>query len=123
VVNIHIKQQTGTADGGISLYELAIIETSAHPDIVMAALREAEELGVFATEYRYDSDTKTFFAKMKPSKDNNLRRVGVLAGVIDQFIEAITKEQAAKQPPDHHANREAHADACYGWQDGEPGAD
>lgn len=108
-VYIHVTQHVRTTNG-VEISMLAKFESSSHPDIVELALCEVASFGVLATAPRYDQDVDTFFVKVKPSDNRSEIRVEGVSALINQQIKRITAERSSQQPPNHHGDREAHAE-------------
>ena len=110
MADIRIKQHIKTTSDGDDVSMVTSFHSAAPRDFVERAIEEVETLGVFAKPYLYDADVDAFFVTVKSTDNRGEYRVETVSTFIKQRIKAVMEAAGSQQPPNHHGDREAHAE-------------
>lgn len=109
MVFVRIEQRVKVSVDGITISAVATFESPNHPDIIKTALEETAKLGIFSQPTGYDRDRDAFFVNLRPSEGSAADVEGVALLINDQIWET-TAQLTVLATPDHHGDRERHAE-------------
>lgn len=110
MADIRIKQHVRSTSDGDDVSMVTGFHSAAPRDFIERAIEEVATLGVFAKPHRYDRDVDAFFVNVQPADNRSDLRVESVSTLIKQRIKAVMEAASSQQPPNHHGDREAHAE-------------
>ena len=106
---VHVKLFV-KASSVTSFWMSAVLEPPQHRDVVEMALCEVAGFGILVDAPRYDHDTDTFFVQVDQPSNRAENRLETALSLINHEIRKAVTAAGSQPAPDHHSDREAHAD-------------